>query len=174
MTTSTIITHVALKTGSNIIHGTGSSAEIALEDALLGLAEGEEEGVEFTAFPISDRMSACYSFDYNPTEAEILIVDGKPVAELRAASEIAYYAENIEPKVSKVTHVVLFANGEGGIQETGSSAEGAIAAAVKAIGADKEIFVAKPVTPRMSAVLASGQVPDSWLEFDGVVDTYLS
>lgn len=74
--------------------------------------------------------------------------------------------------MTQITHVAMFANPSDriAVQETGTSAEAAIAAAVKATGAKVDDFVAIPVTPRMSALLATGEVPSSWVDKDGTMD----
>ena len=75
---------------------------------------------------------------------------------------------------AKITHIAIFANADAvqSIQEVGSSAEGAIAAAVAATGAEASAFVAKPVTPRMSMVLAGNDAPTRWNQVDGLADLY--
>lgn len=174
MTLSTAITHIALEVGSSTIQGQGVSAEAALADARMGRAHDRK----FNVFPISDRMAACYAADYNPTEA--VIVDN--VADICVPHEVAYHAERIAkggnddtpPAGSKITHIAIFAAADAvqSIQEVGSSAEAAIAAAVAATGAEAYVFVAKPVTPRMSALLAGNNTPTRWTEVDGVADLY--
>ncbi len=73
---------------------------------------------------------------------------------------------------SKITHIALFTNNEGGIQSVGASAESAIAAAVQATGARSADFVAQPVTSRMSMLLANGTTPTRWTKVDGEADLH--
>lgn len=155
---------LALKAGTNEIHGSGITAEAAIKDALIA-----QQATEFDVAPASDRFKACEDFDYNPTEA--IIVDG--VADLITPRDIKYYNEVVVNGGVKITHVAMFANPADriAIQAIGSSAEEAIGFAVKATGAETDAFVAIPVTPRMSALLASGEVPTNWVDrADGAID----